>query len=156
MSEKLDGWRLGWTGADFILRGGGVLRVPDRWKRGMPTTGLDGELFAGAGNFNQIQRMIADGFHGLSFQVFDAVIPGPFRQRLAYLKTLTLPPHVQLLEHIRCRDTPHLIEFANAICEAGGEGSVVRDPRALYTPGRSGDVLRWVPQEPAMNRRRAF
>ncbi len=156
MSPKLDGWRLGWNGSDYILRGGGILNVPDSWREGMPTTGLDGELFAGAGNFNQIQRMIADGLHGLSFEVFDApAVAASFRKRLAYLRTLELPSHVQLVEHVRCRDTKHLIDAADAICEAGGEGAVVRNPAARYVQGRSGDVLRWVPQDPAVNRRRA-
>ena len=155
MSPKLDGWRLGWNGADFILRGGGVLRVPDRWKAGLPTTALDGELDPGPGNFNSIQGRIADGFHGLSFQVFDApAAGGGFRSRLAFLRTLELPSHVQLVEHVRCRDTQHLVEFANAICEAGGEGAVIRDPAARYVQGRTGDVLRWVPADPALNRRR--
>ncbi len=154
MSEKLDGWRLGWNGADYILRGGAVLRVPDSWKRGMPTTGLDGELFAGRGEFNSIQRRMRDGFHGLSFQVFDAPAALPFRRRLAFLKTLVLPPHCGLVEHVRCRDTQHLVEFADAICEAGGEGAVVRRGAARFFPGRTDDVLRWVPQCPALNRRR--
>jgi DNA ligase-1 len=69
MSPKKDGWRLGWTGQDFILRGGGVLRVPGWWKAGMPTTALDGELYAGIGGFNEIQGRMKRGFHGLSFQV---------------------------------------------------------------------------------------
>jgi DNA ligase-1 len=154
MSEKLDGWRLGWNGADYILRGGGVLRVPDHWKVAMPGFALDGELYAGAGVFNQIQGMIADGFHGLSFEVFDAPAALPFRRRLAFLRTLSLPSHCGIVEQIRCRDTQHLVEFADAICEAGGEGVVVRDPRAPYVEGRSWAVQRWVPQCPRLNRRR--
>ena len=155
MSEKLDGWRLGWNGSDFILRGGGVLRVPDHWKVGMPGFALDGELYAGAGEFNSIQGRIARGFHGLSFQVFDApAAGGGFRSRLAFLKTLVLPPHCGLVGHVRCRDTQHLVEFADQVVMDGGEGAVVRNPAARYVQGRSGDVLRWVPQCPALNRRR--
>lgn len=155
MSPKKDGWRLGWTGRDFILRGGGVLRVPDSWKRGMPDCALDGELDPALGNFNRIQGMIRDGFHGLSFQVFDAPsATGSFSKRLAFLRTLALPSHCAVVPQIRCRDTQHLVEFADAIVDAGGEGAVVRDPRALYRAGRTGDVLRWVPVDPALNRRR--
>jgi ParB-like chromosome segregation protein Spo0J len=36
----------------------------------------------------------------------------------------------------------------------GGEGAVVREPRAPYVAGRSDSALRWVPQDPAVNRRR--
>jgi DNA ligase-1 len=155
MSEKLDGWRLGWNGSDFILRGGGVLRVPDRWKTGMPAVALDGELFAGRGEFNQIQGRIARGFHGLTFQVFDApAAGGSFRSRLAFLRGLELPSHVQLVEQVRCRDTKHLVEAADAIVEQGGEGAVVRDPAARYAPCRTDSVLRWVPVDPRVSRRK--
>lgn len=155
MSPKLDGFRCGWTGQDFILRGGGVLRVPGWWKVGMPTIALDGELYAGLGGLYEIQGRIAHGFHGLSFQAFDApAVAGSFRSRLKFLAGVSLPPHASLVPHVRCRDTQHLVEFADAICEAGGEGAVVRDPKAIYREGRSGSVLRWVPQDPALNRRR--
>jgi DNA ligase-1 len=154
MSEKLDGWRVMWNGAEFILRGGGVLRVPDRWKAGMPSIALDGELFAGRGEFDTIQGRIARGCHGLTFQVFDAPMSGTFRQRLALLKSLSLPEHVGVVAHVRCRDTRHLIEHADAIVTAGGEGAVVRRAAARYALGRSGDVLRWVPQCPRVNRLR--
>ena len=154
MSEKLDGWRMMWNGSEFILRGGGVLRVPDRWKVGMPAVALDGELFAGRGEFNTIQGRIARGFHGLTFQVFDAPMPGTYRQRLAFLKSLSLPDHVGLVPQVRCRDTRHLIEHADAIVSAGGEGAVVRRAVARYVPARTDDVLRWVPQCPRLNRLR--
>jgi DNA ligase-1 len=155
MSPKMDGWRLGWTGQDFILRGGGVLRVPDSWKRGMPTTALDGELWGGNGSLYELQGRIRDGFHGLSFQVFDApTATGSFRKRLAFLGGLSLPDHVAIVPQIRCRDTAHLVEFADQIVMDGGEGAVVRDPRATYREGRSSSVLRWVPVDPALNRRK--
>lgn len=152
MSEKLDGWRVLWTGADFILRGGGVLSVPDAWKVGMPPCSLDGELYAGAGQFNRMQRLIADGFHGLRFAVFDAPADLPFSARLRCLRSLAMPSHCEIVKQIRCRDTAHLVEFADAIVAGGGEGAVVRDPRGIYVPGRSHDVLRWVPQDPRVNR----
>lgn len=155
MSEKLDGWRVMWDGAEFILRGGGVLPVPDRWKAGMPAFALDGELFAGRGEFNTIQSRIARGFHGLTFQVFDAPSAAPFRARYKQLLTLDLPAHVGIVAQVRCRDTRHLIEHADEIVTAGGEGAVVRRAAARYAPVRTDDVLRWVPQCPRVNRRRA-
>ena len=154
MSEKLDGNRILWNGSEFILRGGGILNVPDSWKAGMPSADLDGELYGGLGSLYELQGRIARGFHGLSFQVFDAPSSLPFRKRLAFLKTISLPSHCGIVEHIRCRDTQHLVEYANAICEAGGEGAVVRDPRAAYVSGRTDSTLRFVPCDPALNRRK--
>jgi hypothetical protein len=154
LSEKADGWRVGVQDGKLITRGGNFLNAPAWFMDGLPE-GIDSELFAGRGNFNLIQGMMRDGWHGLTLQVFDAVIPGPFRARLAYLKMLELPDHCQIVPQIRCKDAAHLIEHANAVVDAGGEGSVVRDPRAPYVAGRSGSVLRWVPVDPAINRRRA-
>jgi DNA ligase-1 len=156
MSEKLDGWRAMWTGFDFVSREGRILPAPEWFKLGMPRHMLDGELFAGRGNFNLIQSLMGDGWFGLTYQVFDApAMVAPFRKRLEFLKTLSLSSHAAIVEHVRCRDTAHLIEFANTIVDAGGEGAVIRNPKALYREGRTDDVLRWVPQDPAINRRKS-
>jgi DNA ligase-1 len=155
MSEKMDGWRCGLFGGKLWTRGGIQLDAPEWFLAGLPDCALDGELFAGRGEFNSIQRRLRDGWHGLTFQVFDAPeIVAPFRKRLAFLKTLELPDHCRLVEHIRCRDTVHLLAFADAIVAAGGEGAVVRNPRAGYVHGRTDDVLRWCPQDPSINRPR--
>ena len=153
LSEKVEGWRVRGSGGRLVPRGENFLNAPAWFMDGLPV-GIDAELFAGRGNFNLIQGMMRDGWHGLSLQAFDAVMPGTFRKRLAYLRTLELPSHVQLVEQIKCKDTKHLIEYADAVVDAGGEGAVVRDPAARYVQGRSGDVLRWVPQCPRLNRRR--
>ena len=153
LSEKLDGWRVMVSGGRLGTRGGNFLSAPDWFTAGLPD-GIDAELFAGRGGFNQIQGAMRDGWRGLTLQVFDAVIPGAFRKRLAFLRSLELPSHVQLVEQVRCRDTKHLIEAADAIVAAGGEGVVVRDPRAMYQAGRTHDALRWVPADPALNRRK--
>jgi len=156
MSEKLDGWRVLWTGTEFITREGNRLEAPKWFRDGMPDCALDGELFAGRGEFNSIQRRLRDGWHGLTFQVFDAPeMVAPFRKRLAFLKTLDLPSHTAVVRHERCMDTPHLIYAADAVVALGGEGMVVRDPRAMYCHGRTDSVLRWVPQCPSKNRRKS-
>jgi len=152
MSEKLDGWRVMVSDGRLVTRGGNFLDAPAWFTAGLPD-GTDAELFAGRGNFHSIQGRMRDGWHGLQLMVFDAVMAGTFRKRLAYLKTLTLPPHVALVPHIRCNGVEHLIEFADAIVAAGGEGAVIRDPRAGYVHGRTDSVLRWVPVDPALNRR---
>lgn len=155
MSEKLDGWRVIWDGAEFITREGNILAAPAWFKAGMPAITLDGELFAGRGNFNAIQTLMAAGWHGLTFQAFDVPSAAPFRARYKQLLTIALPAHVGIVKQVRCNDTRHLIEHADEIVTAGGEGSVVRNPRARYVAGRTDDVLRWVPQCPRLNRRKA-
>ena len=156
MSEKLDGWRMMWTGSEFISREGNVFDAPAWFKKGMPAIALDGELFAGRGEFNTIQARISAGWRGLTFQVFDAPeMVAPFKARYKFLQYVNLPAHASLVRQERCRDTKHLIDAADAIVAAGGEGMVVRDPRAMYQAGRTHDVLRWVPQCPTINRRKS-
>ncbi len=60
MSEKLDGWRVLWDGQNFFSRELGLLAAPEWFKAGMPAVALDGELFAGRGEFNAIQGMMRD------------------------------------------------------------------------------------------------
>ena len=153
MSEKLDGWRMMWDGEKFITRQGEVLPVPDSWLAGMPAFPLDGELFAGRGEFGRIQGLMSAGWHGLTFRVFDVIGPGAFRQRVRTLEGLALPGHCAAVRHVRCRGERHLLEFTDSIVEAGGEGAVIRDPKAAYVFGRTWSVQRWVPQDPALNRR---
>jgi DNA ligase-1 len=153
MSEKLDGWRVIWTGSEFISRENGKLNAPDWFLAGMPGVPLDGELFLGRGLFNGIQGAMRDGWQGLTFRVFDAPeVGGTFRQRLAFMRELTLPAHVSLVEQVRCRGIDHLLEFADEIVANGGEGAVIRDPKAHHVCGRTETVQRWVPQSPALNR----
>ena len=155
MSEKLDGWRVMVHGSRLVTRGGHFLAAPAWFMDGLPD-GLDGELFAGRGGFYGIQGAMRDGWRGLTFQAFDAAMPGAYRQRLAFIKALSLPAHVGIVKQVRCADTRQLVEFADAIVTAGGEGAVVRDPRARWVAGRSESVLRWVPQCPRLNRRRTL
>ena len=153
MSEKLDGWRIMWNGENFITRQGNVLNAPAWFTTGLPNHPLDGELFAGRRNFNAIQSMIANGWVGLTFQVFDApAMDAPFRKRYAFLKSLTLPDHCGIVKQTRCNGTQHLVAVGDEIIDLGGEGVVVRNPRAKYIAERTWEVLRWVPQLPSKNR----
>jgi len=155
MSEKIDGFRALWDGRSFWSREGNRWDVPEWFCAGLPDVMLDGEVHLGRGGFYGIRGAMRDGWHGLEFSVFDAPeAGGGFRSRLEFLKTLKLPDHCQLVEHVRCRGTVHLIEFADAIVAAGGEGAVIRDPRAPYVAGRSDSTLRWVPVDPALSRRK--
>jgi DNA ligase-1 len=153
MSEKRDGWRLLWDGADFFSRQGQRFDVPEWFKVGMPDTPLDGELFAGRGMFNFIQARIRDGWRGLTFEIFDApAAGGTFAERLAFSQRLSLPSHARLVEHVTCDGAEHMRSAAASIIREGGEGVVMRNPIAYWKPGRSLDVLRWVPIDPKRNR----
>ena len=156
MSEKLDGWRVMWTGAEYVTRGGKVIDAPRSWYRGMPKTALDGELYGGPGSLWEIKAMMRKGWKGLMFRPFDApAYTGPFVDRLAYLQTLRLPAHCQLVAHAPCDGIATLQAAAVSAYEAGGEGYVVRDPSAPYAVGRTRTILRIVPYPLSLHRRPA-
>ena len=152
MSEKLDGWRMLWTGSEFVSRSGKSFDVPAAWLVGMPDFPLDGELFAGRGKFNQIQGMIRDGWEGLSFQAFDVPSALPFADRVEILNKLSLPAHCELVKHETVADERAMKAAAWKEVLAGGEGVVVRNPASPYKSGRDKNVLRDVPRDPAQNR----
>ena len=153
MSEKLDGWRMLWTGSEFVSRSGKAFDVPAAWLVGMPDFPLDGELFAGRGKFNQIQGMIRDGWEGLSFQAFDVPSELPFVDRVEALQSLSLPAHCELVKHETIASTDKMKAAAwRVILSCGGEGVVVRNPASPYKSGRDQNVLRDVPRDPAQNR----
>lgn len=153
MSEKLDGWRMLWDGVNFLSRQGLVLDAPDWFKAGMPSTALDGELFAGRGRFNFIQGMMRDGWHGLTFHVFDSpTAAGGFAERHKSIQSLALPLHVHIVKHSTCFGHDYMMDAAMDICKMGGEGVVLRDPSAKYIHGRTDKVLRYVPVAPEVHR----
>jgi ATP-dependent DNA ligase len=57
-----------------------------------------------------------------------------------------------MVEHVTCDGADHMRSAAAAIIREGGEGVVMRNPLAYWKPGRSLDVLRWVPIDPKRNR----
>lgn len=152
VSEKLDGWRVGWNGSDFITREGITLDAPDWFKAGLPSFPLDGELFAGRGRFNSIQALMRDGWHGLTYEVFDIPSDMPFSARARVLATLSLPSHANAVTQRICANNGDMMGFGVKVCMEGGEGVVVRRADSQWKAGRSGDVLRYVPQSPKLNR----
>jgi len=152
LSEKLDGWRLGWDGADFVTRQGEVIDAPNWFRAGLPAFALDGELFAGRGQFNRIQSMMRDGWHGLTYAAFDVPCAMPFASRARVLGALPLPSHCNAVAHRLCVNAGDMMGLACRIVNEGGEGAVVRRPDSQWKAGRSGDVLRYVPQSPRLNR----
>ena len=88
VSEKYDGVRGYWDGRTLRTRGGETVKAPAWFTAGWPTTALDGELWAGRGQFAQAQSTTrrADAgdaaWHQIRFMVFDVPAhPGNFDQR---------------------------------------------------------------------------
>lgn len=59
-SEKLDGIRAYWTGQHLVTRNGNRIYAPAWFTDPLPDYPLDGELWAGRGNFHLVQQTVLD------------------------------------------------------------------------------------------------
>ncbi|MGR3913108.1 MAG: DNA ligase [Gammaproteobacteria bacterium] len=151
MSEKLDGVRGIWNGAQLISRGGNILRAPKWFTRGFPPFALDGELWTKRGDFENIVSIVRAQtpdarWRRVTYQVFEAPHQrGGLRQRLAVpADYLAAHPHahIKIVRMRPVRAAADVRAFLAEITEAGGEGVVVRDPRAPYQTGRLASALK--------------
>jgi DNA ligase-1 len=151
MSEKLDGVRAYWDGAQFLSRLGNVFHAPDWFIAGFPNTPLDGELWGGRKLFQRTVGIVkrqdkSEHWKELSYVVFDAPAhPGTFEERIAHLEA-TLPAlkleWVRIHSHAPCSGTPHLKEELARVEALGGEGLMMRRPGSKYEVGRSSSLLK--------------
>ncbi len=85
LSEKYDGFRAVWDGEKFISKNGNVFFAPESFTKGFPKVTLDGELWAGRGEYEKGSSIIRkqsksyenadewnDAWNELQYVVFDA------------------------------------------------------------------------------------
>lgn len=153
MSEKLDGVRAYWIAKmkKLFTRDGNEIKAPAWFTAGFPTFDVDGELWGGRGKFQGsvgiVKRLKEDeGWKKIKYMVFDAPeINGPFTDRNQHLidwfKT-NKSPWISLVNQTYCKSRAHLDKTLDAICEIGGEGVMLRDPRSKYERKRSSSLLK--------------
>ncbi|HTV87221.1 MAG TPA: DNA ligase [Dyella sp.] len=159
VSEKYDGVRGYWDGEKLLTRGGTVIRPPAWFTAHWPKTPLDGELWAGRGQFDLASATIRqqpasdDAWRHMHFMVFDAPgQPGPFDQRLPALRQLVAQidaPWVQAVRQHKVSGETELKQQLDDTVRAGGEGLVLHRGSSLYRAGRSEDMLKLKPFDDA-------
>ena len=152
VSEKYDGVRGYWDGQRLRTRGGETLNPPAWFTAGWPTEPMDGELWAGRGQFAQAQSTTARqqpsdaAWRALRFMVFDLPAHGGhFDQRWGALQTLVArihQPWVQAVPQQRVASDGALQALLARTVRAGGEGLMLHRGASLYRAGRSGDLLK--------------
>ena len=133
MSEKLDGVRAYWDGKHLVSRQGYVFTPPKGFTAQFPLYPLDGELYSGRGQFEQISaavRSSSGDWRGIHLHVFDVPkAQGNLYQRLAvatqWLKTHPNAP-ITIIPQIKVRDRQHAMDFLKQIEAQGGEGVMLR------------------------------
>lgn len=159
VSEKYDGVRAYWNGAQLLTRAGNVIHAPAWFIQGWPATPLDGELWAGRGRFETVTATVRDyepdhqAWQNIRFMVFDLPAhAGPFDARLAQLQPLISAAAIDWLRaapHTRVIDATQLQRRLNEIVAAGGEGLMLHRDDSLYRAERSDDLLKVKPYQDA-------
>lgn len=159
VSEKYDGVRGYWDGRQLLTRAGNPIAAPSWFTAGWPATPLDGELWAGRGQFSQAvstvrQRQADDAqWRNLRFMVFDLPAHGgPFYARSTALQTAVLQigqTWVQAVPQELATTDRALQERLDSTVRAGGEGLMLHHGAALYAAQRSDGLRKLKPFEDA-------
>ena len=152
VSEKYDGIRAYWNGQQFLSRQGLPIEAPAWFTAGWPAYAMDGELWAGRGQFAKVQSIVALGrkdeaaWQQLRYMVFD--LPGhsgPFTQRhRALQRTVTQLQQawVQAVPQWTVQDHAALMRQLRELTGQGAEGLMLRRIDAPYRAGRSDDLVK--------------
>lgn len=140
-SEKLDGCRAYWDGATLYTKSGNVINAPSITQALPAGLALDGELWAGRGQFETARLFTQYGHHPerVRFVAFDA--PQARGDWLARLE-VACAAGVLCVKPIHAPSMDALQASAHGILANGGEGIMAQAPGKPYQPGRSANLLK--------------
>jgi DNA ligase-1 len=152
LSEKYDGVRGFWDGQKLLTRGGQLINAPAWFTANWPATPMDGELWAGRGQFQKAASTVRQqspddaAWRGIRFMVFDLPAePGPFTDRLSVLNNVVgklAVPWVQAVPQSKVASHAALQSQLKQITKAGAEGLMLHRGSALYKGERNDDLLK--------------
>jgi len=159
VSEKYDGVRGYWDGRQLFTRGGEPIAAPPWFTAGWPAVALDGELWAGRGQFtaavSAVRKEVPDdaAWRRMQFMVFDLPShPGSFTERLTDVQTAVAAINqnwVSAVAQERATTRAALQQQLDKVVQSGGEGLVLHRAASLYKAGRSDDLLKFKPFDDA-------
>ena len=152
VSEKYDGVRGYWNGQQLLTRGGERVNAPAWFTAGWPATPLDGELWAGRGQFSHAVATVRQqtpndaAWRSMRFMVFDLPAQGgPFTDRIPVLNRLLSKlavPWVQPVAQSRVANAQALQALLTQTVALGGEGLMLHRGASLYRAQRNDDLLK--------------
>ncbi|MGX1925046.1 DNA ligase [Vibrio sp. NH-7] len=151
-SEKLDGIRAIWTGKRLVTRNGNPIHAPDWFVEPLPPYPLEGELWAGRGNFHLVQQTVLDtkptdaAWRKIDYMLFDMPeAAGDYQKRyynVLYFTRASKRDHIKYIEHTPIKSETELFGYLDSIDSAKGEGVMLRKITSRYQAGRSNDLLK--------------
>ena len=151
VSEKLDGIRGYWDGKILLSKNNIPLHPPAAFVKNFPPFALEGEIWGGRGTFEKTISIAKkqhphDGWLDLKFAIFDVPqATGGFTRRLQKAKDWFDNHPSQfafIIPQKTLKDNEQLKTELQRVEKLGGEGLIVRKPDALYTRGRSREILK--------------
>ncbi len=151
MSEKLDGVRGYWDGKRLLSKNGLPLYPSTEFTHNFPPFAIEGELWGGRGTFERTMSIVKkqhphDGWRKLKFAIFDVPdAAGGFTNRIQKAKDWFADHPAQfafVIPQETIADKEQLQNELQRVETLGGEGLIVRSPDALYTKGRSRDIVK--------------
>ena len=152
VSEKYDGVRGHWDGQKLLTRGGQTINAPAWFTANWPKTPMDGELWAGRGQFQQavstVRQQTPDdaAWRSIKFMVFDLPAEsGTFTERLSTLNSVVSKlavPWVQAVAQSKVASHAALQSQLKQITKAGAEGLMLHRGSSLYKAVRNDDLLK--------------
>lgn len=151
-SEKYDGIRAIWNGQQLITRTGNPIYAPSWFTAGLPNDWIEGELWAGRGNFHTVQKTVLDhqpdsrAWRHIQWMVFDMPkAAGVYPQRYALLShwvTVFQRSHVRLVDYQPVVSHQQLLTTLAKVDDQQGEGIMLQSVTDDYRAGRSDALLK--------------
>lgn len=152
VSEKFDGIRGIWDGANMFSKRGNILPIPHCFSQNLAHLGLkngefvEGELWIAYGAFEAISGLLnrkdiaCEDFKSVKFLIFNAQLGNKrdFSQNLAEIKSRLDSAkgkdlaQIQVIPQHKFSNIADLKDFFNAVVAKGGEGVIVRDSTTAY------------------------
>jgi DNA ligase-1 len=150
MSEKMDGIRCYWSGQTLYTRTGKLIHAPKEWKAKLPKIALDGELWSGRDDFQNIVSIVRkvtpvdSEWDQIKFMIFDApLLKEKFSDRLKTIERVTKGNSLcKMIKQVVCKSKDHLETLMDEICGGKGEGVMIKNPDSDYERKRSWQLLK--------------
>lgn len=151
MSEKLDGIRAYWNGAELLSKNGNKIYAPAWFIKDFPNFKLDGELWTQRADFENIQNIVLDKtpsekWKSITYNIFEVPYEkGDFDERLNKIKQwqkANKNKYIKIIPQIICKNKKHLNKYLNELIKLKAEGVILKNPNIPYFEGRNKNILK--------------